>query len=123
MTGYEYFEEVLKRKGIKAFDVSKGTGIRSGVFSDWKNGRYTPKADKMKIIADYLGVPVEPLLGVQTDEQPKYYYDEATLKLAQELFDNHNLRILLDAAKNIDDKDVLLIYNIIKRMQEANKDE
>lgn len=62
MTGYEYFEQVLKDKGLKAYDVSKGTGIRSGVFSDWKKGRYTPKADKMQKIADFLGVPVEPLL-------------------------------------------------------------
>ena len=83
MTGYEYFAKVCESKGLKASDVSKATGIRSGVFSDWKAGRYTPKADKMKLIADFLGIPVEPLLtGVQTDVQPGYYIDNETAEIA-----------------------------------------
>ena len=101
MTGYEYFEQVLKAKGLKPFDVSKGTNIRSGVFSDWKAGRYIPKADKMQQIADFLGVPVEPLLGVQQDAQEVYYYDKETLEMAQALFKNKELRLLFDATKDI----------------------
>lgn len=121
MTGYEYFEQVLKNKGLKAYDVSKGTGIRSGVFSDWKNGRYIPKADKMQLIADFLEVPVEPLLGVQTDEQPKYYYDKETLEMAQELFENKELRILFDAAKDIEKTDLFFVYSMIQRLKKKNE--
>lgn len=102
MNGYEYFEQVLKSKGLKAFDVSKGTGIRSGVFSDWKSGRYTPKADKMQKIADFLGVPVEPLLGVQNYEQNhEYYQDALSAMMAQEMFDDKELRTLHHIKKNI----------------------
>lgn len=123
MTGYEYFEHVLKSKGLKAFDVSKGTGIRSGVFSDWKAGRYTPKADKMQLIADFLGVQVEPLLGVQQDAQEVYYYDKETLEMAQALFKNKELRLLFDATKDIDSTDLYLVYDLVKRMRRTNKDE
>ena len=123
MTGYEYFEQVLKTKGLKPFDVSKGTGIRSGVFSDWKAGRYTPKADKMQQIADFLGVPVEPLLGVQQDAQEVYYYDKKTLEMAQALFKNKELRLLFDATKDIDSTDLYLVYDLVKRMKKTNKDE
>lgn len=123
MTGYEYFEQVLKTKGLKPFDVSKGTGIRSGVFSDWKAGRYTPKADKMQQIADFLGVPVEPLLGVQQDAQEVYYYDKKTLEMAQALFKNKELCLLFDATKDIDSTDLYLVYDLVKRMRKTNKDE
>lgn len=123
MTGYEYFEQVLKTKGLKPFDVSRGTGIRSGVFSDWKAGRYTPKADKMQQIADFLGVPVEPLLGVQQDAQEVYYYDKETLEMAQALFKNKELRLLFDATKDIDSTDLYLVYDLVKRMKRTNKDE
>lgn len=123
MTGYEYFEQVLKAKGLKPFDVCKGTGIRSGVFSDWKAGRYTPKADKMQQIADFLGVPVEPLLGVQQDAQEVYYYDKETLEMAQALFKNKELRLLFDATKDIDSTDLYLVYDLVKRMKRTNKDE
>lgn len=120
MTGYEYFEQVLKRKGLKPFDVSKGTGIRSGVFSDWKAGRYTPKADKMQLIADFLDVPVEPLLGVQTDAQSEYYYDNETLALAQELFENKQLHVLMDAAKDVDRESLAILYSLLLKMKKTN---
>ena len=103
MTGYEYFEQILKDKGLKAYDVSKATGIRSGVFSDWKKGRYTPKADKMQKIADFLGVPVEPLLGVQTNEQGGDYYTDAySAMVAQQMFEDKDIRALHHIKKNID---------------------
>jgi len=59
---YENFAELLRKHGKKASDVAEATGIRSGVFSDWKAGRYTPKADKLAKIADYFGVSVDYLL-------------------------------------------------------------
>ena len=60
---YEIFQKLLDEMGLKVADVAKGTGIRNGVFSDWKMGRYTPKADKIKKVADFLGVSPEYLLG------------------------------------------------------------
>ena len=60
---YEIFERLLKEKGVKAFDVAKATGLRSSLFTDWKKGRYTPKADKRRIIADYFGVTLAYLDG------------------------------------------------------------
>lgn len=43
--------------------MSKETGIPQSTLSDWKNGRYTPKADKMLKIAEYFDVPLEYLVG------------------------------------------------------------
>lgn len=63
---YERFQKIINEMDLKVADVAKATGIRNGVFSDWKMGRYTPKADKIKKIADFLGVSPEYLLG-QTD--------------------------------------------------------
>lgn len=123
MTGYEYFAKVCESKGLKASDVSKATGIRSGVFSDWKAGRYTPKADKMKLIADFLGIPVEPLLtGVQTDVQPGYYIDNETAEIAQEIFDTPGMRILFDAARDSRPEDLQMAADLLKRLKESNPD-
>ena len=117
MTGYEYFEQVLKSKGLKPFDVSKGTNIRSGVFSDWKAGRYTPKADKMQKIADFLGVPVEPLLGVQTNEQGDNYYTDAySAMIAQQMFDDPQLRALHHVKKNIDHERFKAYFDLIMNL-------
>lgn len=56
---YEKVERLMQEKGVKASDVAKAVGISSSVFTDWKKGRYTPKADKLYSIARYFGVPME----------------------------------------------------------------
>ena len=60
---YSRFDELLRAHGTSVYRVSKGTGISASTFTDWKNGRSVPKADKMKRIADYFGVTLDSLLG------------------------------------------------------------
>lgn len=67
---YERFLELLKENNVRTSDVSKATGIRPGTFTDWKNGRYKPKHDKMLLIAAYFDVAVEYLEGTSDDKTP-----------------------------------------------------
>lgn len=55
---YEKFEALLKERNATIYRVSKGTGINSGFFYDWKSGKYEPKIQKLQKIADYFGVSV-----------------------------------------------------------------
>ena len=75
---YEIFENLLKERGLRPADVSKATGIRSGVFSDWKAGRGQPKIDKLFLIAQALDVPLEYLL---TGEMPSGSFTNQELAL------------------------------------------
>ena len=77
---YEIFEEIIAKKNLKVADVVKGTGIRHGVFTDWKMGRYTPKADKLQVIADFLDIPLEYLIG---KEKESVDTDPFTLKMME----------------------------------------
>ena len=56
---YDKFSELLQSRGLKAADVSRGTGIHQVIFSDWKRGKSQPKYDKLKKIAKFFNVPVE----------------------------------------------------------------
>ena len=59
---YRIFEDLLKIHNLTVYKVSKATGIAQSTFSDWKSGRSTPKADKLKKIAEFFGVSVSYLL-------------------------------------------------------------
>lgn len=72
---YERFEALLKSKGVTAYRVAKETGLTTVTLTNWKQGKYTPKIDKMKLIADYLGVSTDYLYG-KTD---KPYQDVSTM--------------------------------------------
>lgn len=56
---YEKFADFLSKSDKTAYQVSKDTGIAQSVLSDWKTGRSKPKVDKLKILADYFGVPID----------------------------------------------------------------
>lgn len=65
---YEIFAKLLEEKGLKAADVTRATGIKSPVFSEWKKGKSRPNTEKMIKIANFLDVSVEYLL---TGKEPK----------------------------------------------------
>ena len=55
---YEKFEKLLTERQVTAYQVAKATGITSSTFYEWRDGRYEPKVEKIKKIADYFGVPL-----------------------------------------------------------------
>lgn len=60
---YGKYATIRDSKGLTDYRVSKDTGIAPATLSDWKNGKTVPKADKLFIIAKYLGVTIEDLLA------------------------------------------------------------
>ena len=66
---YEIFEELLKLHGITAYKVAKETGISTSTMTEWKKGKYVPKADKLQKIADYFDVSLEYLMTGKTNKQ------------------------------------------------------
>ncbi len=56
---YNKFLFLLKKSGLTSYRVAKDTGISPTVFSEWKKGKSNPKADKLKILAEYFGVSID----------------------------------------------------------------
>lgn len=73
---YEIYQRLLDEKGIKNADVSRATGISNMTLSDWKNGKTTPKQDKLLKIADYFGVSLDYLMTGKEPNAGSLYSDE-----------------------------------------------
>lgn len=68
---YENFEMLCNLKGVRPGTVSKATGISTATLTSWKQSKYTPKQDKLQLIADYFGVTVDYLMtGTEPKEKP-----------------------------------------------------
>ena len=59
---YEIYAQMRDERGLTDYRVSKLTGISTVTLSEWKQGKYSPKVDKMMKIAKLFGVPLEDLL-------------------------------------------------------------
>lgn len=56
---YKKFAELLLKTGKTAYQVSKDTKIPTSTLTNWKQGKYNPKVDKLKILAEYFDVSIE----------------------------------------------------------------
>lgn len=66
---YAKYAELRDKKQLTDYRVAIDTGIPQSTLSDWKNGKYTPKIDKLIKIAKYLGTTVEELYGESVMQQ------------------------------------------------------
>lgn len=96
---YEIYCKLRDFRGVKDADVVRATGITKSTFSDWKSGRSEPKRDKLQKIADYFEVSLDYLMT--GEETSGYYLNEETAKMAQEMFEDPDMRSLFDMKKNM----------------------
>lgn len=109
--------KLCKMHGMTLASLEKELGFANGsiVKTDEKT-----QSGRIKAIADYFGVSMEYILTGGSDH--KYYFDDATAEKAQELFENPNMRILFDAARDSKPEDLQMAADLLARLKESNPD-
>lgn len=115
---WEVFDRLREDRGLSLYQIGKAIGINPSMFSNWKAGRYVPKQDKLQKIADYFGVSLEYLM---TGEEPGYYTNPETADMAQEIFENHDLRLLFDAARDASPEDLQLVHQMLLALKSKER--
>ena len=122
---YENYERIIKSRGLTNYKVSKDTGIAQSVLSTWKTKGAIPRLDKLQILAEYLGVSVDYLIGVPNTGQQndtQWYINEETARIAQEIYEDPNKRALFYAAKDRRPEDLKMAADMLERFKETNPD-
>lgn len=116
------FNEMLRylrqRAGYSQQDLADILKISKSTIGMYEQGRRSPDYETLEKIADIFNVDMNFLMGGKEKESvPDYYANPETAKLAQELFENHDLRILFDAARDSDPKDLQMAADLLKRLK------
>ena len=111
---------------MKDADVARITGITKSTFVDWKTGRSQPKQEKLEKIAAALDVSVKYLRTGQHPEQTsdtgqKYYFSNETAEAAQYLYENKDLRLLFDAARDAEPSDLKVVHDMLLALKRKEK--
>lgn len=121
---YDIFEKLCSERGVTPYRVCKETGLTTSTISNWKAGRYTPKTDKMQKIADFFGVSIEFLMGNEEKQESSIYYtNEDTAKLAQEMFEDEDMRSLFDMKRNMPPERFKAHMEFMKNLYKQEKGE
>ena len=118
---YEVYCKLRDLRGVKDADVVRATGITKSTFSDWKSGRSEPKKEKLQKIADFFDVSLDYLMT--GEEQNGYYLNEETAKLAQEMFEDEDMRSLFDMKRNMPPERFKAHMEFMKNLYKQEKGE
>ena len=119
---YEVFEQLLQKFGVTTADVCKATGIGQSTMSNWKNRRNLLSGKNAQLIADYFGVSVDYLMtGKEKEGGERYYLNDETSEIAQEIFENKELRLLFDAAKDAQPEDLQTVHQMLLALKRKER--
>ena len=120
----ERLNSILQKRNLSQADLSKMTGIRSSSISDWLNGKYEPKQDKISIIAESLNVSPVWLIGYDdtaSNQSEGYYVDPETAEFAEYLRTRPEARLLFSASRGISKEDMEKAVEYIELLKLKNK--
>lgn len=115
---YEIFEQLLQSYGITAYKFCQDTKISQSTISTWKKKKNLISPELAKIISKYFNVSVDYLMTGKEKESQQYYLNDETREIAQEIFENKELRILFDASRKAKPEDLLFVAEMMKKLKE-----
>ena len=115
---YERIKEVASEKGTSVNRIEKDLGLPRSSISKYNSN--VPSIAKVKIIADYLNVPVDYLIDGSAGTP--YYVNDDTREMVSEIFNRPDLRILFNASRNAKPDQVLFAAEMLDKMKGTNPD-
>ena len=102
-------------------ELCKKLGVSDKTISSWEVERTEPNMGQINAMADIFGCEVSDLVG--ESEVENYYIDVETRRIAQEIKDNPDLRILFDASRNVSKEDMEIVKNLVLTLKKKEKGE
>ena len=125
MTREEFLKMLIKQKGYTIKSFAAKIGIPYTSLLSMLNGSIGVAAVESIIkICEELSISVESLKSEYIDDTAhNYYIDPETARLAQEIYDNPDLRILMDASRKLAPSDVKTVADLVTKLKKKENHE
>lgn len=121
------FAKNLKRymelHGKNQMDLMKDLHLSSSTVSNWCTGLKLPRMDKVQLLADYFGINKSDLIEdkPEADATTNYYLNDETRQIAQEAFENPELRTLFKVARDIPPERLKAHIDFMRKLKEQER--
>lgn len=97
--------------------------LSQSTVSNWCTGAKLPRMNKVQMLADYFGIEKSDLLENKNTNSSKYYLTEETAEVAQKIFENKELKVLFDAARDATPDDLKTTYDMLMALKRKERGE
>lgn len=100
MDSVELVKKLCKERKIPISRLEKDCGFSNGYIRKLQEGKFP--SDRLLIIAEYLNLSASYLMtGEEKEDSTGYYLNDETAKLAQEMYEDEDMRSLFDMKRNM----------------------
>lgn len=107
---------LCKNRGISQGRMEKEMGISNGASSKWKIS--SPSMEILQKLSDYFEVSVEYLMTGKENES-KYYLNDETAQIAQEIFENQDMKTLFDMSRKMTPERLKAHIEFMKKLHDS----
>lgn len=111
----------LSQSGKTQKEVADAIGVLPSTFNTWCTGSALPRMGKVQLLADYFGIKKSDLIDDKNVDAPAWYSDPMTAAIAQEIFEDKDLRLLFDAAKDARPEDLQLVHQMLVALKKKEQ--
>lgn len=115
----KYYMELNQKNQM---DLMNDLHLSSSTVSNWCTGLKLPRMDKVQMLADYFHINKSDLIEDKTDQPDTHYYlNDETRQIAQEAFENPELRTLFKVARDIPPERLRAHIEFMKTLKEQER--
>lgn len=106
--------------GMTMKELADKVGVSEATISRWESGEIkNMRRDAVANLARALQINPKVLMN-WNDDEPGYYVDPETARLAQAAANDPDMRLLLDAKRDLPPEDMKMIIDLAKRLLNRN---
>lgn len=121
----ENLKALLKKHNLSYAELANMIGVSPSTVSMWVTGRSFPRINVVKKIADCFNVPMSQLTESDKKESNSpgeyYYLNDETRQIAQEAFENPDMRTLFHVARDIPPERLKAHIEFMKSLKRQEK--
>lgn len=113
----------LKVNNMTQVELANKLGVGTTTVSSWVNALKSPRMDKLDKMCEIFGVKRSDLMDSHNHNEEKYYIDKDTSQIAQEIFENKELRLLFDSARDSSPEDLKAVHEMLLALKRKENHE
>ncbi len=119
MNSVDRVKNICKERKIPISRLERDLGFSNGYIGQLKKGTFP--ADRLNSIANYLNLSPQYIMTGQENETEQYYHDEETAQMAQEIFENKELRLLFSVARDASPEDLKTTHDMLMALKRKER--
>ena len=108
MISYDEIKKLCEKKGVTVTQCERDCGFSKG--SLCKIEKSKPNAKRLMALSEYFGISMDALVNGQDVD---YYIDQSSKQIAEEIYQNKELHMLFDAARDVSHDNLIKIRDIL----------